>query len=99
MPGSNINNTKGTEGPTEEPAKWLIREDPSMAKARIRGLHTVEETRDWLDFEVRHRGRQSIVALLNQRQAELEDKGYYDKTDLPWRTEGKIKAGFELLYG
>jgi len=98
MVGGDLTHTKGDTGPREEPAKWLIRDDPSIAISRIRGLHTVEETREWIDFEVRHRSRQDIIGLLNQRQAELQEMGYYDRTDLPWTEEGKVKAGFGLLF-
>lgn len=97
---SNLTQAKGGDsGPSEEPAKWLIKEDPTIAKSRIRGLHTVEETREWLDFEVRHRSRQRIIALLNQRQAELQEKGHESWMDLPWTQEGKVKSGMGLIFG
>lgn len=87
-----------SKGPAEEPFRFLFASE-EMLMARIRGLFTVEECQMYLEAEVHHQSRKKVVAALNKKKKELEAKGHYTEQDLPWTTEGKIKAGFTLLFG
>lgn len=87
-----------SSGPTEEPYRFLFA-SRDMLMARIRGLHTVEECQMYLEGEVTHQSRKKVVAALNKKKRELEEKGHYTEMDLPWTTEGQVKRGFALLFG
>ena len=97
MAGHNLTQAKSSGIPQEEPWRFLLASD-RMLRSRIRGIHTVEKVRLYLDAEVRNQSRQWVVAECNQRISYLEDRGWYDETDLPWTLEGQVAAGMDLLF-
>lgn len=59
----------------EDAARFLGRPVPSSLgtiEARIRGIQSVELIDDWLECEIAVGPRQSVLAALNQRKAQLE---------------------------
>lgn len=66
--------------PSEEPARWLVmgEEARMVIEARIRGLWTIDECREWLEFETSHQSRRWVVAALNKRIDEIKELPYSD---------------------
>lgn len=58
----------------DDPARFLGRSYPGAKEtieARIRGIQSVETIQDWVECEAAIGPRQEIIALLNQRKAEV----------------------------
>lgn len=61
-----------------EPGKILVSKSAPLIRARIRGLDSIEECREWIEYELEHepegKPRKWVVSACNERIADLEEK-------------------------
>lgn len=59
-----------------EPGQFLAKKSRPLIEARIRGLETVDECRDWIEYELEHEPtgevRKWVVAACNDRISQIE---------------------------